>query len=76
MPLEENTQLQKLISAQINETSGKCENLTNTMGFADHDFLGRVYYLSMTDMYRREMDSAHMKVVTGTTDYMTANRQA
>lgn len=76
VPLEENTQLQKLISAQINETSGKCENLTNTMGFADHDFLGRVYYLSMTDMYRREMDSAHMKVVTGTTDYMTAIRQA
>ena len=76
VPLEENTQLQKLISAQIAETAGKCENLTNTMGFADHDFLGRVYYLSMTDMYRREMDSAHMKVVTGATDYMTAIRQA
>lgn len=76
IPLEENTQLQKLISAQIKETAGKCENLTNTMGFADHDFLGRVYYLSMTDMYRREMDSAHMKVTTGATDYMTAIRQA
>lgn len=76
VPLEENKQLQKLISAQIKETAGKCENLTNTMGFADHDFLGRVYYLSMTDMYRREMDSAHMKVVTGATDYMTAIRQA
>ena len=76
VPLEENTQLQKLISAQIAETAGKCENLTNTMGFADHDFLGRVYYLSMTDMYRREMDSAHMKVATGATDYMTAIRQA
>lgn len=76
VPLEENTQLQKLISAQIAETAGKCENLTNTMGFADHDFLGRVYYLSMTDMYRREMDSAHMKVTTGATDYMTAIRQA
>ena len=76
IPLEENAQLQKLISAQIAETAGKCENLTNTMGFADHDFLGRVYYLSMTDMYRREMDSAHMKVVTGVTDYMTAIRQA
>lgn len=76
VPLEENAQLQKLISAQIAETAGKCENLTNTMGFADHDFLGRVYYLSMTDMYRQEMDSAHMKVVTGVTDYMTAIRQA
>lgn len=76
VPLEENAQLQKLISAQIVETAGKCENLTNTMGFADHDFLGRVYYLSMTDMYRREMDSAHMKVATGATDYMTAIRQA
>lgn len=76
VPLEDNKQLQKLISAQIAETAGKCENLTNTIGFADHDFLGRVYYLSMTDMYRREMDSAHMKVVTGATDYMTAIRQA
>jgi hypothetical protein len=76
VPLEDNQQLQKLISAQIAETAGKCENLTNTMGFADHDFLGRVYYLSMTDMYRREMDSAHMKVATGATDYMTAIRQA
>lgn len=76
VPLEDNKQLQKLISAQIKETAGKCENLTNTMGFADHDFLGRVYYLSMTDMYRKEMDAAHMKVVTGATDYMTAIRQA
>lgn len=76
VPLEENAQLQNLISTQIAETAGKCENLTNTMGFADHDFLGRVYYLSMTDMYRREMDSAHMKVATGATDYMTAIRQA
>lgn len=30
----------------------------------------------MTDMYRRELDAAHMKVVTGATDYMTAIRQA
>ena len=76
VPLADNEQLQKLISAQIAETNGKCENLTNTLGFADHDFAGRVYYLSMTDMYRRELDSAHMKVVTGATDYITAIRQA
>ncbi len=76
VPLKDNEQLQKLMAAQIKETTGICENLTGTMGFADHDFLGRVYYLSMTDMYRRELDSAHMKVVTGATDYMTAIRQA
>lgn len=76
VPLKDNEQLQKLMAAQIKETSGACENLTGTMGFADHDFLGRVYYLSLTDMYRRELDSAHMKVVTGATDYMTAIRQA
>ncbi len=76
VPLKDNEQLQKLMAAQIKETAGACENLTGTLGFADHDFLGRVYYLSMTDMYRRELDSAHMKVVTGATDYMTAIRQA
>ncbi|MBQ8171777.1 MAG: phage minor capsid protein [Oscillospiraceae bacterium] len=74
--LEDNKELQKLIAAQIKETNGKCENLTNTLGFADHDFIGRVYYLSMTDMYRKELDAAHMKVVTGATDYTTAIRQA
>ncbi|MBP0984452.1 MAG: phage minor capsid protein [Oscillospiraceae bacterium] len=76
VPLKDNEQLQKLMAAQITETAGACENLTGTLGFADHDFLGRVYYLSMTDMYRRELDAAHMKVVTGATDYMTAIRQA
>lgn len=76
VPLKDNEQLQKLMAAQIKETAGACENLTGTLGFADHDFLGRVYYLSMTDMYRRELDSAHMKVVTGAADYMTAIRQA
>lgn len=76
VPLGDNKQLQKLMSAQIEETAGDCENLTGTMGFADHDLIGRVYYLSMTDMYRRELDAAHMKVVTGATDYMTAIRQA
>ncbi len=76
VPLEDNEQLQKLMAAQIKETAGACENITGTMGFADHDFLGRVYYLSMTDMYRRELDAAHMKVVTGATDYMTAIRAA
>lgn len=76
VPLKDNEQLQKLMAAQIKETAGACENLTGTLGFADHDFFGRVYYLSMTDMYRRELDSAHMKVVTGATDYMTAIRQA
>lgn len=76
VPLEDNKQLQKLMSAQIKETAGDCENLTGTMGFADHDLIGRVYYLSMTDMYRSELDSAHMKVVTGAADYMTAIRQA
>jgi len=76
IPLNENEQLHKLIAAQIKETNGKCENLTNTLGFADHDILGRVYYLSLTDMYRKELDAAHMKVVTGATDYTTAIRQA
>lgn len=76
VPLSENKQLQKLLSAQIAETCGRCENFTNTLGFADHDLLGRVYYLSLTDMYRRELDSAHMKVVTGAADYTSAIRQA
>lgn len=75
-PLSENKQLQKLIKAQMQYTNSTCENLTNTLGFADHNADGTVCYRSLTDMYRKEMDAAQLKVMTGATDYTTALRSA
>ncbi len=76
VPLSQNEQLQKLIAAQIKQTNGICQNLTGTLGFAEIDANGQVFYSSLTDFLRKQMDMAQMKVVTGVTDYNTAIRQA
>lgn len=69
-------QLQKLISAQIEQTRGLCTNLTGTLGFAQRTADGRMIYGSATDFLRKQMDMAQMKVMTGVCDYNTAVRQA
>lgn len=72
----DNEHLYKLMKAQVAYTQSECENLTNTLGFADHNADGMVCYRSLTDMYRRQMDIAQLKVANGVTDYTTALRQA
>ncbi|MDE7361743.1 MAG: hypothetical protein K2N38_07400 [Oscillospiraceae bacterium] len=76
VPLAENTQLQKLMAAQIEQTRGLCTNLTGTLGFAQRTADGRMIYGSATDFLRKQMDMAQMKVMTGVCDYNTAVRQA
>lgn len=76
VPLAENTQLQKLMAAQIEQTRGLCTNLTGTLGFAQKTADGRMIYGSATDFLRKQMDMAQMKVMTGVCDYNTAVRQA
>lgn len=76
MTLSENTQLQKLMAAQIEQTRGLCTNLTGTLGFAQRTADGRMVYSSTTDFLRKQMDMAQMKVMTGVCDYNTAVRQA
>lgn len=76
MTLSENTQLQKLMAAQIEQTRGLCTNLTGTLGFAQKTADGRMVYGSATDFLRKQMDMAQMKVMTGVCDYNTAVRQA
>lgn len=76
IPLAENTQLQKLMAAQIEQTRGLCTNLTGTLGFAQRTADGRMVYGSATDFLRKQMDMAQMKVMTGVCDYNTAVRQA
>jgi len=76
VPLADNTQLQKLMAAQIEQTRGLCTNLTGTLGFAQKTADGRMVYGSATDFLRKQMDMAQMKVMTGVCDYNTAVRQA
>ncbi|MDE7230800.1 MAG: hypothetical protein K2N56_10010 [Oscillospiraceae bacterium] len=74
--LADNTQLQKIMAAQIEQTRGLCTNLTGTLGFAQRTADGRMVYGSATDFLRKQMDMAQMKVMTGVCDYNTAVRQA
>lgn len=75
-PLEENKQLQNVMAAEIKQTHNACENYTQSLGFAERNAGGRVVHSSLGDFLLKQMDSAHMKVVNGATDYNTAIRQA
>lgn len=75
-PLKENKQLQNVMAAEIKQTRNACENYTQSLGFAERNAGGRVVHSSLGDFLLKQMDSAHMKVVNGATDYNTAIRQA
>lgn len=69
-------QLQKLLKAQIEHTSGQCWNFTRSLGFAERNADGQVIISSLGDFMIDQMDAAHLKVMNGVTDYNTAIRQA
>lgn len=69
-------QLQKLLKAQIEHTSGQCWNFTRSLGYAERNADGQVIISSLGDFMIDQMDAAHLKVMNGVTDYNTAIRQA
>lgn len=69
-------QLQKLLRAQIEHTSGQCRNFTRSLGFAERNAYGQVVYSALDKYLYEQMDAAHLKVMNGVTDYNTAIRQA
>ncbi len=64
------------MAAEIKQTHNACENYTQSLGFAERNVSGKVVHSSLGDFLLKQMDSAHMKVVNGATDYNTAIRQA
>ena len=74
--LESREQLQKLLKAQIEHTSGQSWNFTRSLGFAERNADGQVIISSLGDFMIDQMDAAHLKVMNGVTDYNTAIRQA
>lgn len=69
-------QLQKLLRAQIEHTSGQCRNFTRSLGFAERNAYGQMVYSALDKYLYEQMDAAHLKVMNGVTDYNTAIRQA
>ncbi len=72
IPFEENTAMQKLVSAAVKLAQKDFANLTQTLGMVDP--YGHAQPLR--DAYRQCMDYAFKQVFTGATDYNTAIRQA
>lgn len=73
IPLSENYFLQQLVSAQAEQTAGLLENFTRTAGFVEYKS-GKAVYTPLTDMYVKELDMAHLKIVSGAADYNSAIR--
>jgi hypothetical protein len=72
VPFEENFFLQQLLQAEIPRVQSELRNITGSLGFVDNNGKN----VALTDMYDRQADLAHLKIVTGVSDYNSAIRSA
>lgn len=72
VPFEENTVLQQIVAASVNQATADFKNLTQTLGMVDP--YGKA--LPLQDVYRNCIDFAYEQVATGAVDYNTAIREA
>lgn len=72
IPLEDNEQMQAMISAIKDQTGQTFQNMTGSMGFAIRDpATGKLTYSHMREFYTGTLDNAIMDIQTGTFDYQT-----
>ena len=71
IPFEKNQELQQLIQAVRDQTSGAFQNMTASMGFARMDSSGRLQYDILQQFYQGTLDAAIMDIQTGAFDYNT-----
>lgn len=69
---EDNPAIQQIVEAAVKLARGDLTNLTQTIGFINHDGLSR----TLTAAYEKACDFAFTQTVTGATDYNTAIRKA
>lgn len=74
IPLAENGYLQQLINAQMTATRNEMTNFSQTLGFISSCDGG--VSLSLQDMYIKQLDMAHLKIVSGASDYDSAIKSA
>lgn len=72
VPFEENTVLQQIVTASVNQATADFKNLTQTLGMVDP--YGKA--LPWQDVYRNCIDFAYEQVATGAVDYNTAIQEA
>lgn len=75
-PFEYNDFFQQIVVANVNQTKGELSNLTQSMGFSYRGSNGERRFRPVAAAYRECLDYAFTQVETGTTDYITAIRNA
>lgn len=76
VPVEEDTYMQQLITATVDQTNNELVNLTQSMGFAVRQADGSTTFQPAAKAYQSALDLAQMQVATGTFDYTTAIRNS
>lgn len=72
IPLEENVQMQSLISEVKEQTDQTFRNMTGSMGFAIRDpVTGEITYSPLREFYTETLDHAIMDIQTGAFSYQT-----
>ena len=75
-PFEYNDFFQQIVVANVNQTKGELSNLTQSMGFSYRGSNGERRFRPVATAYRECLDYAFTQAETGTTDYITAIRNA
>lgn len=73
--LNDSKALQNYLSTAIKRTKGDIENITQSMGFAENQG-GKIVYNDIAKFYQKELNIAHIKIMSGTQDYVSAVKQA
>lgn len=68
IPFDENSELQQLIQATIQQTKAEMVNITQTMGFAV-EMGGKQVFTPLSQFLQQALDNVVMDVISGTFDY-------
>lgn len=71
IPFEENEELQQLLGAVSEQTSGELKNISQSLGFAKRGADGKLAFTPVADYYQKTLDSAMLDISSGAIDYNT-----
>lgn len=71
VPFEENKELQQLLGAVSEQTSGELKNISQSLGFAKHGADGKLAFTPLADYYQQTLDSSLLDIASGAFDYNT-----
>ena len=75
IPFEENEELQQLLGAVSEQTEGGLKNISRSLGFAQRDASGRIFFTPLAEYYQHTLDQAMLGIASGAFDYNTVLRK-